>query len=228
MLTLLINRLKTRFTTDWHQVDWRQSALLILLILALFAALWQYAMPRERTITTTEFRRVPVIQETVKIKRVLVPCPEKGLVALDKQAVAERLDLYWLQGGDIVAANGLQEVTSPSPEGTRPVAGSPADLQVTATAAIPESKNGVDVISVTNTATGETTLVAKEQPAPWFQLRNDAAIGVKYGVNQNLIYVGTAYGKWDFLRVRNFYLSANGDISTDGAARLQVGGEYRW
>lgn len=220
--------LRNWFTLDWRRVDPIRTVLLVLLILAAGAALWQWITPRVKILTQNQFHPVPVIKEVKSVQKVYVPCPEKGLIALDKRQVADKLDLHWLQGGDIAAANGSREVTPPQAGGVSPVAGNPADLQVTATAAVPESKNGVDVIAVTNTATGETTLVAQEKAAPWFQFRNDAAVGIRYGVDQRLQYVGDVYGRWDFLRVKDIYLSANGNLSTGGDARVQFGAEYRW
>jgi len=223
--------LRDWFTLDWRQVDWRRTVLMVLFILALFAALWQWAMPQVKVITQNQFHPIPVIRETLKIKRVHVACPETGLVVMDKMEVADKLDLNWLQGGDIAGARVGDSIGAPLtavPFEPPPVAGNPADLQVTATADIPESRNGVDVISVTNTATGETTLVAKEQSAPWFQIRNDAAMGIRYGLDQRLQYTGDAYARWDFLRIKDIYVSANGTLSTGGDAKLQFGAEYRW
>lgn len=217
------------FTLDLKRVDWRRTILLIALILATAAALWQWFCPPVRIITQNQFHPVPVIKAVEKVKTVRVACPERGLVVLDKQTVADKLDIPWLQGGDIASAKVSEEVTSPSAEGASPVPGNPRDLQITATAQLPESKSGYQVVAVVDTATGVTTQVVKEEPAPWFQLRNDAAMGVRYGIcSGDSLYCGTTYGRWDFLRVKDVYLSANGDLSTDGAARLQFGAEYRW
>lgn len=233
------------FTFDWRRVDWARTALLIALILSLAAVLWQYAMPEIRTVTTTEFRRVPVIQTVKDVKYVRVACPEQGIVTLDKADVAKKLDLNWLQGGDIAAARLSEQPGGESspPGGTYPstplrdrsvsgveppVPGAANDLQVTATAELPRSDNGTQVISVINTQTGESTIVAKETPAPWFQFRNDRAIGVRYGLNQHLVNVGNVYGKWGFLRIKSIWLSTYADLATGGDAQLQLGAEYRW
>lgn len=237
MFRLQLPNLREMFTTDLAQVDWKRTGLLVFAILAAAAALWQFAMPRVRTITEREFRKVPEIHRTETVKRVFVACPQQGIQVLDKAELAKKLDLDWLQGGNIAAAlaagENLQKVNSPSPEGTKglnpePRALSPEpDLQITATADLPESDNGYEEVSVINLQTGESQIQAREKDSPWFQLRNDAAIGVKYGVGQNLTYTGTAYGRWDFLRIKDVYISTNGDLSTDGAARIQFGAEYR-
>lgn len=221
----LIVKVKDRFTADWRQIDWGRTALLVLLILAAFSALWQYAMPEVRTITTAEFRRVNQIKVVEKIRRVQVPCPEQGIVALDKQETAARLGL---NVGAALAPPAFGADATKGAASSAPTTGNPADLQVTATADLPESDNGIEAVSVIDMRTGESAIVAKEKPAPWVQFRNDGAVGIRYGINHRLEYIGTAYGKWDFLRMKNLYLSAYGDIATGSDARLQLGAEYRW
>jgi len=217
------------FTTDWRQTDLRRTVLLVLLILAVFAALWQYLMPEIRTINTTTFKRVPELRTVKDVQRVLVPCPERGIVVLDKAKLAETMDLPWLQGGNLEAAEAVDgptsagEVIPPEPGGTRQ-----NDLQVTGTADIPESNNGVEALSVIDMETGVTTITVREKPAPWFQFRNDGAVGIRYGLDQRLQYIGNVYGKWDFLRMKDVYFSAVADLETGGDARLQLGTEYRW
>lgn len=232
MLTLLRNQ----FTIDWKQVDWPRTALLIALILALYAAGWQYVMPRMQTLTATEFRRVAEIRTVAAVQRVYVPCPEQGIVVLDKAAVARKLDLSWLQGGDIDSARKGGDTALP-PEGTQPgaILASPPGprprgelYEVTATADLPESGNGIEAVSVIDMRSGESHIEAREKEAPWFQFRNEGALGVKYGYNQHLQNIGTVYGRWDFLRIKSFFLSANADLETGGDARLQAGVEYRW
>lgn len=229
MLTQLINRLKGRFTADWRQIDWQRTGLLVLLILAAASSLWQWAMPRYRIITENRFHPVPVIRGTDKIERSHIACPESGIIVLDKAAIAKKLDIDWLQGGDIVRARAEEtktepEVTSPSLEGSTTVKG----VEVTATGDLAESDNGYEAVSVIDMQTGKSQIVAREKNDPWFQFRNDGAIGVKYGINQRLTPVTDVYGRWDFLRVRDVYFGANGSVSTGGDAKLQMGVEYRW
>ena len=216
--------LRERFTSDLKKVDWPRTVCLVLLILAATSALWQYAMPQFRTITQTEFRRVPEIRKVRDIERVRVTCPESGIVVLDKAAVSEKLHLDFIQGGNIAAARKAETIKPPVEQQSAPG----PDLQVTATADIPQSDNGVDVISIMDIETGESHLEAREKSAPWFQFRNDGAMGIRYGVNQALAPAGTLYGRWDFLRVKNIYFSANSDITTGSDFRIQLGAEYRW
>src|SRR6185369_2014023 len=219
------------FTTDPKQVDWKRTILLVLLVLAVASSAWQYFMPQYRIITQNQFHPVPMIRGTAGIDRVRVACPESGIVVLDKKAIAKKLDLDWLQGGDIAGALAADknstitptEVTSPSPEGTQPA----ADLRITATGDLPESDNGYEEVSVTDMVSGESQIMAREKESPWFQFRNDAALGIRYGLcvgaSHDSPYCGDVYGKWDFLRLKDVYLSTNGDLSTDGSAKLQFG-----
>jgi|GEM_PF-2103135 len=235
-LISLKNRVKDSFTSDWRKIDWPRTGLLILLILAVFAALWQYAMPQVRTVTATQFVRVPQIKEAIKIERVRVACPEQGFVALDKKAVAEKLDMPWLQGGDIASAkndedNSSREVITPSAEGTQsPVPGRASDLQVTSTADLHDSDNGYYVVSVVNTDTGITTPVVKEKESPWFQFRNDLGAGIRYGVamgDGGPRYSGTLYGFWEFLRIKQLHLTGYSEVTTDGVAKIQTDLQWR-
>lgn len=233
MLTNLINSIRIRFILEKYKTDWPRTILLILLILAVTSALWQWAMPQVKIITQNQFHPVPVIHEVEKVKRVYVACPESGIVTLDKAELGKKLGLDFLQGGDIAKANQNHPPSIPPYHGggltPSLVKGRDGEgLEVIATADLPESDDGVDVVALMDMATGETTLVAKEAPSPLFQFRNNGAIGVRYGFNQRLENIGNVYGRWDFLRIKNIYFSANGEISTGADATIQLGAEYRW
>jgi hypothetical protein len=244
MLTSLINKgrdalqcVSTRFTGDLQQIDWPRTGLLCLFILAAFFALMQCAMPQIREITTTEFRRVREIRTVESVKRVLVPCPEKGIVALDKAAVAKKLNLTWLQGGDIAQANTTPQPNLPQPPpklgggaagGGDPVPGNPADLQVTATADLPESKAGYQVVTVFNTETGVTENIAKEKLLPWFAFENHGSASAWYGYNQQLLNVVDLDARWQFLRIKQVHLGLRGAVGSDGDKRIQAGTIWEW
>lgn len=222
----MLTSLRNRFTADWRQIDWPRTGLLVLLILALFAAGWQYAMPEVRTITTTVFKRVPEIRTVHDVQRVRVACPEAGIVVLDKQEVAEKLHIDWLRGGDVAAPEG--EVTPPSEEGIQPGATPPPDLQVTATAEIPETDSGAEAVSLIDLNTGESTIVVREKPAPWFALENHGSLSGWYGYNQHLLLTGDIDGRWQFLRIKDMHLGLRTSGGTDGELRFQLGTIYQW
>lgn len=230
----LLTRLRSKFTTDLQRVDWGRTVLLILLILAVFSALWQYFMPEVKEITTTAFKRVPQIQKVAEVKRIYVPVTQ--VVTLDKHEVAQKLDMPWLESGNIEAAKAqeagdggltLASGQEAAPASAPPVEGKPADLQVTGTADLPKTENGQQVVSILNTETGITTLISKEKPAPWFEFDNALVAGIRYGVNHRLEQTGTVYGSWEFLRVKDLHLLSYGEINTNAEGKVQLDLQYR-
>lgn len=247
------------FTTDLKRVDWVRTGLLVLLIIAIYVAVMQHLMPEIRTISSTVFRKVPEIRTVETVKRVTVACPESGVVTLDKAEVAEKLNLSWLSSGDIAGAKvdaavwtkGTETILgtsakAPAPPDqakapddfdesrlqaeTPPVSGNPADLQVTATAELPTSNNGFDVVNVFNTKTGVSDLVATEKTSPWFEFRNKYGLGVRYGVglgNGPPLHTGTFYGFWEFLRIKDIYATGYGEMTTDSVGKVQMDMQWR-
>lgn len=230
--------LRSKFTLDPRQVDWRRTGLLVLLVLAIAAALWQYLMPRIVEVNTTSFKRVPEIRKVRDVQRVYVKCPEQGISVLDKGEVAKRLHI--VLPGTTPSTGSTEPTPSTVLSGLLEAGGAVDDqdpgtaaqddlgLEILATGEFPESRNGTDVIAIIDMATGKTTLSGREKQAPWFRFTNQGAIGLRYGVDQRLQYIGNVYGKWDFLRVKDVYFSAVGDLETGGDAKMQLGGEYRW
>lgn len=238
---------------------WLTWLLVIVALVAIAAAAYFYLNPRVKTVTTTKFQKVPEIRTVETVRRVYVPCPEKGVVALDKAAVAEKLGLGWLKEGPATAPafanrSAATAQTGPTYQTTRtdlaqgaaapnddfdeaqlqaetpPVPGRPADLQVTATAELPESRNGYDVIGIFNTRTGITDLLPKEKPSPWFEFRNRYGLGIRYGVglgNGQPLHTGTFYGFWEFLRVKDLYATGYGEVTSDAVGKAQIDMQWR-
>jgi hypothetical protein len=204
--------LKERFTSDWRKTDWPRTILLIGLIFAIYAALWQYFMPQVRTITTKEFKRVAEIRTVRDVKRVYVTCPEQGLVALDKKEIAGELDMPWLS----------------DPAAPAPVEGDATTLHPTATADLPESRNGYQVVTVVNTDTGVTIPVVQEKEAPWFRLENTGTVGLWYGLDIHLQQIAQGELTWKFLRIKDVHLGLKADGTTDGSGHALAGIIYEW
>ena len=235
--------------------NWIAWLLAVVALVAIAAAIYLWMHPRVSTITKTQYQQVPQIRTVETVKRVYVPCPQAGLVALDKAEVAEKLDLPWLTGGDVAAAadgkggndgtygsdvkavaaelglpSAATEPAAELPVPVAPVPGNAADLQVTATADLPESENGFDVVSVLNTRTGITVPVVKEKESPLFQLRHDFVAGLRYGVAAGdgpPRYTGTIYGSMEFLRMKAFHLIGYSEVNTDGSVKAQADLQYR-
>jgi len=226
---MTLNSLKSKFTTEWQQTDWGRTLLLVLLVLAVASALWQWLMPEIRTVTDTRFRVVPQLKEVVKIKRVQIPCPEQGLVVLEKRAVAKKLDISWMETQYLDDSTATpEEVITPSAEGTPQQPDAPNDIQVLATADLPKSAAGTEAVAVINMQSGETTIIAKERPLPWFAFENHAQVGLWYGINQHLMPTGDLEGRWQFLQIKRTHLGLRGSAGSDGTARLQAGIVYEW
>jgi hypothetical protein len=102
-----------------------------------------------------------------------------------------------------------------------------ADEQAIATADLPETKGGYEVIGTMNTKTGVGNIIAKEKPRSLFGLPNEKEIGVRAGYNNKLEQNVSIYGRWNFFRVGNVHLSAYGEGSQNNAtAQIEVG--YRF
>jgi hypothetical protein len=171
--------------------------------------------------------------------------------------VAEKLNMPWLSGGDIAGEKAAAEGTegTQTTQGTEskapakaahpgsddfdearlqaetpPVPGNPADLQATATAELPASNNGFDVVNIFNTKTGNSDLVAKEKTSPWFEFRNEYGLGLRYGVglgNGQPLHTGTFYGFWEFLRIKDVYATGYGEVTTDAVSKAQIDMQWR-
>lgn len=246
----LKDRFKGWFTLDLKKVDWERSAYLVGFVIILAFYLKAQLMPEFREVQTTVFQKAKPIKGTATIKRVMVPCSDQGIATYDKQAIADKLNLPWLQGGNLESADDdtessdeetREEVIPPSAEGTprltadgdiikSPVAGKPSDLEVVATGDLLESRNGYDLLGIWNRKTGVIDLTSKEKDSPWFDFRNKYGLGIRYGVavGDGLPhYSGTVYGYWEFLRTKDLYWMLYGEGTTDGTGKVEADMQYR-
>jgi hypothetical protein len=106
-----------------------------------------------------------------------------------------------------------------------------ADVEVTATAELPPSENGSKVVATINTTTGESKIIAKENPAPLFAFESKRRIGVGYGYSTE----GTTakvFGEWSFIRIGNVHVGVQGEISAATTrapeAKAQATLDYRF
>jgi hypothetical protein len=105
------------------------------------------------------------------------------------------------------------------------------DKEVTATAETPPSENGTKIISVIDKTTGNTVILTKENPVPLFAFENKRRLGVGYGVGSEGT-AGKIFGEYTFLRVGNFHLGAQAELSSAATkgpeVRAQAILDYRW
>jgi hypothetical protein len=103
-----------------------------------------------------------------------------------------------------------------------------ADEQAIASADLPETKGGYEVIGTVNTSTGVGNIIAKEKPRSLIGFPNEKEIGARVGYNSKLAQEVSIYGRWNFLRVGNVHLSAYADGSSEGSATAQLELGYRF
>lgn len=176
-------------------------ALIAIAVLAVASSLYSWYMPQP-VITKTEYVNVPVIKETVKIKRIEVPVEK--IVTIEKEVVVQKLNLPdWIK--------------------------TDKDIQVIATASIEPYEGTTDAVATLNTRTGESSIIAKHRPLSLFGLISQKEIGIRYGVGTNspTPYV-SVYGHYNFLRVGSLYMGGYGEVNQAAAAIAMIQTGYRW
>jgi hypothetical protein len=177
----------------------------IVAIIALISATYNY-YKKPATITVKEYVPTTEIKEVTKIKRVEVPVEK--VVTIEKEVIVEKLTLpEWLK-------------TDPN-------------KQILATAEIPPYKGKTNAVSVLDTKTGASEIIAKQIPRSLFGLANEREIGIRYGYgyfNKESKFQdeGAVYGRWDFLRIGNAYLGVYGEGTTRGDAKAQLSLGYKF
>jgi hypothetical protein len=176
--------------------------LIIVSIIAVSSAAYNWFHPQIKTLTRTEYQTVEKEKTVVQIKTVKVPGPRE-VVTIEKPVIVERLSL--------------------PPE----VATDPAQV-ITGNADIEPSESGTSVVSVLNVDTGETVMIAKEKPQSLFGFPADIESGIRYGLSTRTLQEGDIYARWQFLRVGKVFLGVYGEISTQPEARAMLDLSYRW
>ena len=175
-------------------------ALVVIAVLAVASSLYSWYKPQP-IITKTEYIRVPEIKETVRIKRVKVPGPER-LVTIEKEVVVNKLNLPdWIKNDK--------------------------DIQVIATASIEPYEGTTDAVATMNTRTGEGMIVAKHRSLGLIAFENRKEIGVRYGATIAGPEVDV-YAEWQFLRVGSTHLGLYVGANTHSDARAMVQVGYRF
>jgi hypothetical protein len=180
------------------------AVIIIVLLLVAGAALkaW-YAERHKPVVSQTEYVPVSKIKQVVKIKRVMVPGPDK-IVTIEKEKVVEKLKLpNW------VAQN--------------------ADEQIIATGEIEPWEGKTDVVATLNTKSGAGNIIAKQRPLSLFAFENKKELGGRLGyTSKEFKQIITGFGRWQFLRVGNFHAGLYGEGNTEGEAIGQLELIYRF
>jgi len=174
----------------------------ILAALALTAAVvaW-YREQNPSVISRTEYVKVPEIKTVTKIKRVMVPLKE--VVTLEKSVIVEKLKLP-----DEVAKD--------------------ENKQVIGTGEVTPYEGSTNIVAVLDTKTGESKLIAKQQPIPFIDFENKKEIGARYGATIKNGMEADIYGRWDFMRIGNVHLGVYGEMNTSGDGKAMISAGYRW
>lgn len=105
------------------------------------------------------------------------------------------------------------------------------DNEVTATAEVPPSENGTQVLAVLKKSTGETTILTKENQPDFFAVESKKRIGVGYGYGSEGSHA-KAFGEYTFLRIGSFHIGVQGEIeaatSKSPEAKALAIVDYRW
>jgi hypothetical protein len=178
------------------------NALLIIALIAVASAVYSWYRP-PKIVTQTRYVEVPKEKVVARIKTVKVPGPER-IVTIEKERIVKALELPESVGND-------------------------QDKQIIANADIPcdESVNGQSVVTVMDTQTGESRILAKPKPLPLVGFENRKEIGARYGLTNEGPEVDV-YGRWDFLRVGSLHLGVYGEVNSQAEAKAMMQVGYRW
>jgi len=170
------------------------------LIIACVAAYtgWHREIP---VLSRTEYLTVPELKPAANIPRVRVPV--KAVVTLAKKAAAEKLQI---------------------PE---PLA-KDDNQQVIATATLPPYEGHTSTITMIDTSTGESRIIARQEPLSFFALENKKEVGLRYGLTSAINSEADLYGRWEFLRIGSTHLGVYGELTSLGEYRAMISITYRW
>lgn len=182
-------------------------------LLASLVSLVRHSPPNN----TKQWQPTEQIKEVTDVPRTTVQTP-RGIRVLDKAKAAQRLKL------DVSDVGGA----APKP-GTLS-----ASDEVVAAAALRPSERRLDVVAVTDTATGETRLVSREAPAALLTLDQRASVSLDYGYRlsaDRLVPESPGFrltGRYDFAQVKGVNLGLTATLDQDGTTFVGVGVRYAW
>lgn len=102
--------------------------------------------------------------------------------------------------------------------------------QVLASAEIKPYGGSQTVTAVLDESTGNTGILVKRNPLPFFEFRNDKEIGVRVGTSTDGV-VADLYGRWTFARIGSVHLAGYGEVSgneMNTRAKAMLEASYRW
>jgi len=179
-------------------------ALMLVAIIALCSAGYFWWTGNHKPVTSsTQYVNTPEIKKAKDIdhKKIIVPA---RIDVLDKKEAVEKLKI-----NDPVKSD--------------------ANKQITATAEIQPYDGKTSVISVLDTSTGESEIIAKQEALSLFGFENKKEIGARVGYSTDGFKMqSTVYGRWQFLRVGNFHVGAYGEANSEGEGIAQIEVSYKF
>lgn len=175
------------------------ALLLIIALVAVSSAVWNWYHPQIKTLTKTEYQTVEKEKIVEKIRTIRVPGP-KEVVTIEKKVIVEKL-------------------------GIAPVSD---DEEIIGNADVEPSEGGTSVIAVLDTVTGESRIVAKEKPLSLFGFPSDVEAMVRYGLTTRGGQGAELAARWQFLRIGAFRLGAYGEISSQPEAKGMLEVAYKF
>jgi hypothetical protein len=180
------------------------GVVIFVLSLATISALYAWYSGRNKPpVSQIEYIKVPEIKETIKIKKVEVPGPER-IITIEKEIVVEKLKLPdWVK--------------------------TDANKQVIATAEIAPYEGKTNAAAILDTKTGASEIIAKQVPLSLFGFENKKEIGVRVGYSTDEWEMrSTVFGRWSFARIGNIHLGIYGEANSRGEGIGQLEINYRF
>lgn len=101
--------------------------------------------------------------------------------------------------------------------------------QITATAEIPPYDGKTNVISVLDTSTGASEIIAKQEPLSFFGFENKRELGARVGYSTDGMEMrSTVFGRWSVARVGGVHISIYGEANSRGEGIGQLEFVYKF
>lgn len=149
-------------------------------------------------VSRTEFVTLPKIRTVEKVKVVSVPGP-KEIMVVEKESAEKRLHTNL-----------------------------PEKDQVLATAELPPSRGGYDVLATIDTERGTGQITAQERSPRLVEFINEGEIGTRCGISTDSGQTAAVHGRWEFIRVGALRLGAGAEVTSQPRAEATIGVTYRW
>lgn len=178
-------------------------SLMLIALLALCSAGYFWYQGKQAVTPSDNYAVTPEMKKAKKVdhKKIIVPV---RIDVLDKEEAVKKLNI------------------------NDPVKSDP-NKQITTTAEIKPYDGKTSIVSVLDTSTGESEIIAQQEELSLFEFENKREIGARVGYSTDgLEMQSTVYGRWQFLRVGNFHLGAYAEANSSGEGIAQLEVSYKF